>query len=104
MELSRDLLGAPESPPAHGRIQVVEETLLFRILRGQSDANIRFDDLRKLLKDLGFQERIRGSHHVFVRPGVEQLINLQREGSKAKPYQIRQVRSVILRYRLGGQD
>jgi predicted RNase H-like HicB family nuclease len=59
----------------------VEETLLFRILRGQSDANIRFDDLRKLLKDLGFQERIRGSHHVFVRLGIEQLINLQREGS-----------------------
>lgn len=82
----------------------MEETLLFRILRGQSDANIRFDDLRKLLKDLGFQERIRGSHHVFVRPGVEQLINLQKEGSKAKPYQVRQVRSVILRYRLGSQD
>lgn len=80
------------------------EDTLFRILRGQSDANIRFDDLRKLLMDLGFQERIRGSHHVFVRPGIEQLINLQREGSKAKPYQVRQVRSVILRYRLGGQD
>ena len=81
-----------------------DETLLARILRGQSDANIRFDDLRKLLIDLGFEERLRGSHHVFVRPGVEQLVNLQRDGSKAKPYQVRQVRSVILRHRLGGDD
>jgi predicted RNA binding protein YcfA (HicA-like mRNA interferase family) len=78
------------------------DALLFQVLRGQSDANIRFDDLRRLLADLGFQERIRGSHHIFVRPGVEHLINLQKEGSKAKPYQVRQVRSVILRYRLGG--
>jgi predicted RNA binding protein YcfA (HicA-like mRNA interferase family) len=81
-----------------------EDTLLYRILRGRSDANIRFDDLCKLLTDLGFQERIRGSHHVFAKPGIEQLINLQRDGSKAKPYQVRQVRSVILRYRLGGDD
>lgn len=78
--------------------------LLQRILHGQSDANIRFDELRRLLADLGFEERIRGSHHIFVKSGVEQLINLQREGSTAKPYQVRQVRSVILRYRLGGSD
>ena len=55
------------------------------------------------LADLGFEERIRGSHHIFVKPGVEQLVNLQKEGSTAKPYQVRQVRSVILRYRLGGR-
>jgi hypothetical protein len=78
--------------------------LLQRILHGQSDANIRFDELRRLLADLGFEERIRGSHHIFVKAGVEQLINLQREGSTAKPYQVRQVRSVILRYKLGGSD
>jgi predicted RNA binding protein YcfA (HicA-like mRNA interferase family) len=80
------------------------DTLLQRILHGQSDANIRFDELHRLLADLGFEVRIRGSHHIFVKPGVEQLINLQREGSTAKPYQVRQVRSVILRYRLGGSD
>lgn len=81
-----------------------EDNLLSRILQGRSDANIRFDDLRKLLLDLGFEERTRGSHHLFAKPGVEQLINLQRDGSKAKPYQVRQVRSVLLRYRLGGND
>ena len=81
-----------------------KDILLQRILHGQSDANIRFDELRRLLADLGFEERIRGSHHIFVKAGVEQLINLQREGSTAKPYQVRQVRSVILRYKLGGSD
>ena len=47
--------------------------------------------------------RVRGSHHIFRKAGVEEKINLQREGSEAKPYQVRQVRAVILKYRLGGQ-
>ena len=51
---------------------------------------------------LGFVERTRGSHHVFRREGVVELVNLQREGKHAKVYQVRQVRAVILRYRLGG--
>ena len=76
--------------------------LLQRILDGHSDANIRFDDLRRLLADLGFEERIRGSHHMFIQPDVDELINLQRDGSEAKSYQVRQVRAVILRFRLGG--
>lgn len=53
-----------------------------------------------LLRRLGFQERTRGSHHVFHRAGVEELINLQRDGDKAKVYQIRQVRAVLVRYGL----
>jgi len=53
------------------------------------------------LKSLGFEERIRGSHHIFRRAAVEERVNLQREDSKAKPYQVRQVRAVILKYRLG---
>jgi hypothetical protein len=71
-----------------------------RVLSRQADANIRFNDLRNLLIWLGFEERIRGSHHVFIRKGVKDLINLQREGSMAKPYQVRQVRAVITEYRL----
>mgnify|MGYP003499788802 CR=1 FL=1 len=74
--------------------------LLERILSGRSDANIRFDDLRNLLARLGFEERRRGSHHVFVRAEVEDMINLQREGHMAKPYQVRQVRAVITKYGL----
>lgn len=76
------------------------DKLIQEILRGTSDANIGFDDLCDLLRKLGFQERVRGGHHVFRKQGVEDKINLQRDGSKAKPYQVRQVRSVLLRYRL----
>ena len=75
--------------------------LLRRIFEGRSDANIDFSDLRALLLHLGFEERTRGSHHIFRRADVEERINLQRQGNKAKPYQVRQVRTVILRYRLG---
>lgn len=78
------------------------DDLLARILRGTSDANIAFNDLRQLLRRLGFEERIRGSHHVFRKASVEEKINLQREGSKAKVYQVRQVRTTILRHKLGG--
>jgi predicted RNA binding protein YcfA (HicA-like mRNA interferase family) len=60
------------------------ERVLQRILQGEADANIDFDDLCMLLRSLGFDERTRGSHHIFVRPGVEELVNLQRDGAKAK--------------------
>ncbi len=79
------------------------EKLLGKILQGTSDANVPFDGLRRLLKNLGFTERIRGSHHIFFRPGVEEILNLQPKGNKAKPYQVKQVRHVILRYGLGGE-
>ena len=74
--------------------------LLQRILAGRSDANLRFDDLRVLLRELGFIERVRGSHHIFRREGVAERINLQRDNGQAKPYQVRQVRHVILKYGL----
>jgi len=75
--------------------------LLLLILRGTADANIAFSELRTLLQKLGFEERIRGSHHIFRREGIIEKINLQREGNKAKAYQVRQVRAVILKYKLG---
>ena len=75
-----------------------------KILGGRSDANIRFDDLLSLLRKLGFAERTRGSHHVFRKEGVEERINLQRDGNHAKRYQVRQVRQVILRYGLEAED
>jgi hypothetical protein len=78
--------------------------LLSRILRGASDANIPFNQLRNLLKRLGFEERIRGDHHIFSKNGVEEIINLQPQRSKAKPYQVKQVRGVIIKYRMYGED
>jgi predicted RNA binding protein YcfA (HicA-like mRNA interferase family) len=79
------------------------EKVLLQILRGKSDANILFQDLCHLLHSLGFEMRVKGSHHIFRKADVEQKINLQKDGNKAKPYQVRQVRDIILKYRLGGE-
>ena len=78
------------------------DRLLLKILTGSSDANIRFSDLCNLLHRLGFDERIRGSHHIFRKSGIEEKINLQKDNDKAKPYQVQQVRNVIVKYNLGG--
>jgi hypothetical protein len=74
---------------------------LQRVLSGTSDAAIRFDDLRQLLLNLGFEMRVRGSHHIFRKAGIEEKVNLQCEGCEAKPYQVRQVRYVLLKHHLG---
>ncbi len=77
---------------------------LEKILRGTTDTNINFDDLRQLLNEFGFAERIRGSHHIFTKDDVIEIINLQPQGSKAKPYQVKQVRNLILKYKLAGEN
>ena len=77
------------------------ERLLGQICSGKGDANIAFEDLCNLLLHFGFEFRIRGSHHLFRKAGIAEKINLQRDGNKAKPYQVRQVRNVILKYKLG---
>ncbi len=69
-----------------------------KILDGQSDANINFEDLRRLLINLGFVERIKGSHHSYRREGIFEKPNLQRDGSNAKSYQVRQVREILKKY------
>ncbi len=78
------------------------EKLLLKILSGTSDANIRFDDLCNLLKSFGFEVRVKGSHHIFRKAGILEKINLQRSGDSAKPYQVKQVRNVIIKHKLGG--
>ena len=75
-----------------------------KILLGYSDVNIDFDDLCVLLRNLGFAERIKGSHHNFSSAGVEEIINIQPKQNKAKAYQVKQVRNIILKYRLGASD
>ena len=73
---------------------------LDRVLCGANDANLRFDEVCQLLRRLGFAERVRGDHHIFTCNGVEEILNLQPRGPLAKAYQVRQVREVIVRYRL----
>jgi len=77
------------------------DKLLERILQGTSDANIDYSAMCQLLHRIGFDERIRGSHHIFTKSNVEEILNLQPKGAKAKPYQVKQVRNVILKYKLG---
>jgi len=46
--------------------------------------------------------RTKGSHHIFRKEGINEKVNLQEAGSKAKPYQVKQVRYLIVKYKLGG--
>lgn len=79
----------------------VDKEILDKILVGLSDKNIRFSDLRKLILRLGFDERIKGDHHIFTKDGVAEIINIQPlTDGKAKAYQVKQTRGIILRYKL----
>ena len=74
-----------------------DQRLLRTILSGRSDANIRFAELRRLLRNMGFDERVQGSHHIFTKDGVPDILNLQPKGSMAKAYQVRQIRVTVIR-------
>ena len=78
------------------------DQILRWVLSGTADAAIRFEDLCRLLEKLGFEKRVKGSHHIFRKGGVVAKINLQRDGAQTKPYQVKQVRAVILEAKLGG--
>jgi hypothetical protein len=79
----------------------MDNKTLNRVLRGVSDKNIRFQDLKKLLSDFGFSVRIKGNHHICYREGIEEIINLQPlKDGKAKAYQVKQVRGIIFKYKL----
>ena len=74
--------------------------LILTILLGRSDKNIDFADLQKVLDHVGFLYRIKGSHHIYFKEGIEEIINIQPIGSKAKPYQVKQVRELLIKYKL----
>lgn len=74
-----------------------QEKLKAKLLDGNQDKNFGFDELCTLLVYLGFSERKgKGSHRIFYRPDVDEIINLQpaRDG-KAKPYQVKQIRGIV---------
>ena len=79
----------------------MDKGLLEKVLSGLSDKNIRFGGLRKLILSLGFDERIKGDHHIFSKADITEIINLQPlADGKAKAYQVKQVRSIILKHKL----
>jgi len=48
--------------------------------------------------------RIKGSHHIFSREGIDEIVNLQPDDSKAKAYQVKQIRDIMVKYQLGVED
>jgi hypothetical protein len=76
------------------------DKFLQRLMRGQADKDIDFDDLYSLLIRLGLQVRKRGGHHIFTKEGVIEIINLQPVNGKAKSYQVKQVRNLLRNYHL----
>lgn len=79
------------------------DKLFFKILCGTQDNNVKFNELRHLLEHLGFDERIKGDHHIYTKDDVTEIINIQPLGNKAKPYQVKQIRNIILKYGFGGK-
>ena len=76
------------------------EKIIHKVLSGSSDRNIDFNDLCNLLETLGFNNRIKGSHHIYFKEGIEEIVNLQPLNNKAKPYQVKQVRELLIKYKL----
>ena len=74
------------------------------IMTRRSDANVPFEDLCFLLSRLGFERRVRGDHHIFTMEGVEEIINLQTQRGMGKAYQVKQVRELLLKYKLRMED
>ncbi|GHV71192.1 toxin HicA [Spirochaetia bacterium] len=76
------------------------EKILQKVLSGRQDTCIGFSETISLLQNLGFSLRIKGSHHIFFCDGIDEIINIQPDGSQAKPYQVKQIRELIVRYHL----
>jgi hypothetical protein len=60
------------------------DKLILKLLSGNSDKNFEFADLLLLLERFDFTSRIKGSHHIFYKQGVEEIINLQPHNKKSK--------------------
>jgi len=67
--------------------------------------NVRFEKLCTIAEAFGFRFRGGvGSHRIYVREGVEEILNFQNVGGKAKPYQVRQLIKIIEKYSLLGGE
>jgi len=78
--------------------------LYYNVCSGKCDNNIKFRDLQELLTALGFiLSRVNGDHFMYVKEGIEEIINIQpdkSDSSKAKNYQVKQIRSLIKKYKM----
>jgi len=73
------------------------------VISGTADNNIKYTDFQNLIIDLGFEfKRQRGSHTMYYHNGINAFMNIQKDGGKAKAYQVEQLRSIILKNNLQG--
>lgn len=68
------------------------------IMSGNSDNNIRFTELRNMLESLNFGYRVKGDHFIYYRNDIPEIINIQPKGSKAKGYEVKQIRLLFKKY------
>jgi hypothetical protein len=78
-----------------------QSKLQFDVLSGLRDNNIPFEGICNLMLSLGFDHRVKGDHFIFYRNGVDEIVNIQPIGGKAKAYQVKQIRNIIIKYKLG---
>ena len=71
------------------------------IMSGKSDNNIKYTDFQNIIIDLGFKfRRYNGSHEIYYHFGIKERMNIQKDGNKAKEYQVKQLRNIILKHKL----
>jgi hypothetical protein len=102
--MPRFLRDLAEKVPPWSRIDGISTVKPDRLLRRLSEgavANVRFDDLVRLIEKLGFElKRVSGTHHIYVHPAIPEMLDLQSVGGEAKPYQVRQLILLVEQYDL----
>jgi len=79
----------------------MNEKVYESVISGKADNNIKYTDFQNLIIDLGFGfMRQKGSHTMYYNPKVNEFMNIQQDGSKAKDYQIKQLRDIIIAHDL----
>jgi hypothetical protein len=68
-------------------------------------AGVRFQEICRLAEQMGFPKRGgKGSHIVYEKDGVDEILTFQDRKGMAKPYQVKQLLAVIEKYRLGERE
>ena len=67
----------------------------------QNPKNVRFDDLCKSAELFGFSFKGgKGSHRIYIKNGIKEMLNFQNVKGKAKPYQVKQFLNIVDKYGL----
>jgi predicted RNA binding protein YcfA (HicA-like mRNA interferase family) len=73
---------------------------IYRKLK-KNPRNVRFEELCRAAESFGFRFRGgKGSHRIYVREGIKEMLNFQDVRGKAKPYQVRQLVKIIEKHNL----